>query len=365
MLRENMLTRLIVFIASSIQGGAQNHIFNLLNSLRNRCSVLVVCPQGYLSERLIEQKLDICVMDIGPLTVLSLRRLIRQERKRYQSVVINTHLLGTALWVTLATSLYDIHKVATLHNPVVYEGMGVLKRLAHPIILKLLSYNINGFIAVSKSIKNSINKYVDSVVLYIPNAVPISFLSKGCPLELVDANAPRIAIIGRLSIEKGHLYFIDAAALIIQQVPGAVFYIIGEGPLREKLENQIRISGVKDNFVFTGFLQPPINILSNIDIVVVASLFEGLPLTLLEVMSIGIPVVATGVGGIPDVVRHEHDGLLVEAGNAASISNGVMRLLSDKQLYRLLSKNSQIKIKTKFNFEKSVNLYVEKLKINI
>ena len=357
-----MLTRLIVFIASSNQGGAQNHIFNLLISLRDKYSILVVCPQGYLSERLIEQKLDICIMDIGALTVLPIRRLIMQERKRYQSVVINTHLLGTALWVTLATSLYDIHKIATLHNPVVYDGMGILKRLAHPIILKFLSCNIDGFIAVSKSIKNSINRYVNLNVAYIPNAVPVSVLTKCHPLELSDAQAPRIAIIGRLSIEKGHWYFINAAAMVIRQVPGAVFYVIGEGPLRSELEHQTRVLGVKENFVFTGFLQPPIHILNNIDIVVVASLFEGLPLTLLEVMSIGIPVVATGVGGIPDVVRHEHDGLLVQAGNAVAIYNGVMRLLSDKQLYCLLSKNSQIKIKTEFSFKKSVDVYIEQLK---
>lgn len=362
MFRKNMLSRLIVFIASSIQGGAQNHVFNLLISLGDKYSILVVCPQGYLSERLIEQKLNVCIMDFGPSTVLSLRRLIMQERERYQSLVINTHLLGTTLWVTLATILCDIHKIATLHNPVVYEGMGIVKRLAHPIILKFIGYNINGFIAVSKGIKTSINRYVNSAVAYIPNAVPISVLTKENRLELIDANAPQIAIIGRLSIEKGHRYFIDAAAMIIQQVPGAVFYVIGEGPLRGELEHQTRILGIKDNFVFTGFLQPPIHMLTNIDIVVVASLFEGLPLTLLEVMSIGIPVVATDVGGIPDVVRHEHDGLLVQAGNAVAIHNCVMRLLSDNQLYRLLSKNSQIKITTEFSFRKSIDVYIEQLK---
>ena len=356
-----MQKRLIVLISSSIQGGAQNHVLNLVLNLRERYSILAVCPPGYLADRLSEEKLDLHLSEVNFSMVLALRKLFRREQALHQNVIINTHLLGTAFWCSCATALLEIRKVATLHNPVIYDGMGIVRRLAFPTILKLVAYNTAGFIAVSKAIANSIRNQAKAVVTYVPNAVPRNALASADRVHVLDARKPRVAIIGRLSIEKGHAFFIDAASKIVREIPGVTFYIIGDGDLRTGLEQQVRNLGLENNFVFTGFVPQPVQILRDIDLVVIASLFEGIPLALLEVMNIGIPVVATKVGGIPDVIRHECDGLLVEAGNADAIYKNVMRLLTDNELYRRLSANAKIKMTTEFDYTKSIEEYVRAL----
>ena len=353
--------RLIILISSAIQGGAQNHVLNLVTNLPDEYDVLVVCPKGYLADRLNEVKIEVRESEINLFKLLSIRRLICTEQQKHEELVINTHLLGTAFWCVCATVALQVKKVATLHNPVTYSGITLMKRIAFPVVLRYVARHVGGFIAVSKGISASIQEFVGLSVSYIPNAVPGNVLKANPRDHRFIRERPKIAIIGRLSKEKGHAFFIGAAKKIVDEIPRSTFYIIGDGYLRTELEQQVKELKVEKNFVFTGFVAPPIQILTEIDLIIVASIFEGIPLALLEVMNMGIPVVSTNVGGIPDVIQHGHNGLLVESGDADAIFRSAMRLLSDEELYKKISANSKISMKEEFDYTESVLKYVKVL----
>ncbi len=161
----------------------------------------------------------------------------------------------------------------------------------------------------------------------IPNGIPE--FDETQPVqgdEIVEfcLNGFTIVSIGRLSKEKGYEYLIQAFAQIISNVPDARLLIIGEGPERTELENTILSLGLTGKVMLPGYRQNARIYLSYCRVFVLSSLTEGLPITLLEAMQIGIPVVATAVGGIPSVVRSSVTGTLVPPGDPKLLSESIL-----------------------------------------
>jgi glycosyltransferase involved in cell wall biosynthesis len=157
-----------------------------------------------------------------------------------------------------------------------------------------------------------------------------------------------IGMIGRLEPIKGAGYFVEAAREVLREFTQAEFILVGEGSLRERLEKRIKELGLKDRFILTGWREDIPSILSILDILVLPSLNEAVGMVLIEAQSLGVPVVATNVGGIPEVVKDNQTGILVPAGDAQCLARAINHLLADKQKRLNMAKEAKLWVAGRF-----------------
>lgn len=149
---------------------------------------------------------------------------------------------------------------------------------------------------------------------------------------------------------KGHGDLIEAARTVKERFPETRFLLAGDGEMRPFFEDQVRALGLAEMFVFLGHRTDIPQLLSCCDIGVLASKSEGLPNAVLEYLAAGLPVVATAVGGVPEIIENDVHGLLIPPENPAALSTAILRLLEDPQLRASLGKAGQERARTRFNF---------------
>ena len=166
------------------------------------------------------------------------------------------------------------------------------------------------------------------------------------------AQPPRwlIGAAGRFSPEKGFAVFIEAAALVAAQRPEAGFVLFGDGPLRADLERLTAQRGLQGKFVLGGFRNDLSPFLPNLDVAVMSSHTEGLPVILLEAGAAGVPTVATAVGGIPEVLEDGRNGYLVPSGDAPALAQRIVSLLDNESVRLALGRAARDRIRNEFCF---------------
>jgi glycosyltransferase involved in cell wall biosynthesis len=165
----------------------------------------------------------------------------------------------------------------------------------------------------------------------------------------------RVGTVARLAPQKGLEYFVEAAALVKERVPGARFTIIGDGPLRFWLETRAKQVGVEESIEFLGFRGDALSIVAGWDVFALTSVRETFGMALVEAMSQEVPVVATSVGGIPEIVDGTSTGLLAETGNAEDIAEKIVRLLEDKKLASEIAHAGNEFVRAHFNAERMLS----------
>jgi len=203
-------------------------------------------------------------------------------------------------------------------------------------------------------------------VVVIPNAIAAGAFAPAEPAyrELLLKLFPRpprflIGAAGRFSPEKNFCLFVDAAARVAAESPDAGFVLFGDGPLRAPLAEQIARLGLTERFILAGFRTDLAKYLPHLDVAVLSSTTEGLPVILLEALAAGVPTVATAVGGIPEVLEDGRSGYLVASGDAAALARRVADLLRDGDARRAMGLHGQRKVRQHFSFERQVEKYLE------
>ena len=168
-----------------------------------------------------------------------------------------------------------------------------------------------------------------------------------------------IGLVGRLSREKGIDVFIGAAAEVARRQPGTQFVVAGDGPDRVMLEEQIAQLGLQENVRLPGRTNDMKAFYSSIDVLVSASREEGLPIALLEGMASGLPVVATPVGAVPQVIPDDRTGLLVNPEDPRTLAEAICNVIDDKALRDRLGRAAQQRIAEEFSASRMAAEYVE------
>ncbi len=168
-----------------------------------------------------------------------------------------------------------------------------------------------------------------------------------------------IASIGRLSQEKGYSYLIEAFDLFQKDTEEARLLIIGEGPERNNLEYRLKVKGLSEKAMLPGYRNKAWRYLHNCRAFVLSSLTEGLPMTLLEAMQVGTPVIATKVGGIPEVVKNGETGYLVSPKNPDEIARFLTGIYVNYQSGLSLASHAKELVSSEFSSMKMAERYIE------
>ena len=168
-----------------------------------------------------------------------------------------------------------------------------------------------------------------------------------------------VGAAGRLSPEKGYADFVEAATIVLRERPDAGFVLFGDGPLRLDLELLITARGIKERFVLAGFRSDLHRYLPNLDLGVMSSYTEGLPVVLLETGAAGVPTVATAVGGIPEVIDDGQSGLLAPAGEPTTLAKHMVALLDDEPRRLSMGHAARDRVRRDFSFTAMSRRYHE------
>jgi glycosyltransferase involved in cell wall biosynthesis len=166
-----------------------------------------------------------------------------------------------------------------------------------------------------------------------------------------------VGAAGRLSPEKGFDLLVEAAAQVLREYPETNFLIFGDGPLRAALARRITTLGLAERVLLVGFRNDLERLLPGLDLFVLSSYTEGLPSVVLEALAAAVPVVATAVGGMPEVVTEGVHGFLVPPGRADLLAERIRCLLSDPCLRRLLGQQGQEHVRKEFTFTAQARRY--------
>lgn len=178
-----------------------------------------------------------------------------------------------------------------------------------------------------------------------------------------DEGALIVGTVAILRRKKGHHVLLDAAPAILGEVPDAVFVFAGDGPQRENIEARIKSLGIEKNVRLLGLRPDVPEVLKGIDLFVLPTLQEALGTSILEASAMGKAVVASSVGGVPEVVVNGQTGLLVPAEDAPALATAIIRLLKDRELRVNMGKNGRKLVEAEYSTvkmaEKMRSLYVE------
>ncbi len=271
-------------------------------------------------------------------------REIWQAIKDHDADIVHTHLLYSNVQASIAAWIAKRPIVTTLHN--VHGHNRLLKRTVEVGVLRMTSARA---LAVSNGVRDSYcGRFglTDGQTTVVPNAVDLSRFARLSPedvrqtrLDALDgAPGPLIVAVGRVVTQKGFAVLVRAAAAIRERNPGLRVAIAGREAdgaqeVREEMD-RLGLSGVVRLLGQRGDIA---QLLAGADVYVSASLSEGAPVTHLEAMAAGAPVVATRVGGVPEIICDGQNGLLVPAGQHEPLANAVIRLLGDDNLSRTLA----------------------------
>ncbi len=158
-----------------------------------------------------------------------------------------------------------------------------------------------------------------------------------------------VGTVARFNFQKGHQYTVDAIPTILKSCPQTRFLFVGEGPTQARLADRVRRLGLEPYVTFAGAREDIPEILSALDIFLLTSLYEGLPLSILEAMAVGLPVVATSVSGTPEAVTDEHTGLLIPPADSQAVGSAVVRLVRDPGSRRRMGANGREMVHRRFD----------------
>ena len=180
-------------------------------------------------------------------------------------------------------------------------------------------------------------------------------------LAVKPTNIPRlyerslnIVTVANLIPYKGHLEYLSAIKKVLQEIPDVHFTFIGRDDMNGKVQSAIIEWDLSENVTCVGFQEDISSWMKDARLLVLPSLKEGVPTTVLEAMSYGVPVIAYNVGGLPELIRHEQDGLLVPAKDTKCLAMSIIKLLKENDLANKLSISSLARIDTEFQLNTCV-----------
>lgn len=353
----------VMHVVRPSDGGIKNHIMTLLGrSNREAFHHMVACPPGAMAGLFSGRGIPACPVPLRDGISLSsdmaaVKKLADHFRENRVDIA-HCHGFKAGLAGRLAALLAGVpYVVMTLHNSIVFSSRGsIWKRYVYATGEWALSRFTDRYIAVSGDLAGEItarSRVSPGKITVIYNGIndfQLGFLPDRGYLERttgVPAGHKVVGTVARLAPQKAVGDFIKAAS-ILSRLERVSFLVVGDGPLREELERESRGLGLSGRLFFAGERRDVHRIMPCLDVFVLTSLSEGLPLALLEAMGCGCPVVATRVGGVPEVVCDGVSGLLSEPGDVPGIARSIEMLICSREKSRQMGEEGKKRLAESF-----------------
>lgn len=307
-----------------------------------------------------------------------LRSLIFLVRffRRFRPHIVHTHTAKAGAIGRLAARLTRVPLVVHTYHGHVFHGYFSRPMTAGFLAIeRTLARSTSRLLTVSDSVKRELERYrigAPGQVAVLPLGLDLGrFLDAeshagALRRELgVDDRRPLIGIVARLVPIKRHEDFIAAAARVAARIPEALCLVVGDGERRAELEALVRRHGLEERVRFLGWRRDLDRLYADLDVVVLTSANEGSPVSLIEAMAAGRAVVATAVGGVPDLVEHGVSGLLGPPGDPASTAEAIVTLLGDPERRRAMGEAGRKRVRDAYGVDRLLSdmerLYAELL----
>jgi glycosyltransferase involved in cell wall biosynthesis len=283
-------------------------------------------------------------------------RLLRKERV----MLIHAHEFSAIVYGWIVATVARVPFIATVHGKNYFW-----EKLRRRVVYRLVSRQ-GTMVAVSQDLKRFVcdkvgvaEKRVEVIYNGVPSAQTVTDEEvRKCKAEIgISGRYPVLGVVGSLYPVKGHRFLLEAMPEILKRWSNAVLLVIGRGELEVALKEQAGQLAIGAHIHFLGMRQDVPRLLSVLDAFVLPSLSEGLSLALLEAMASGKPVVATRVGGNPELIDHGRTGFLVQPEDARDLAANLVKLLSDPGMMQEFGRQAAVRVRQHFSMGHTVDRY--------
>jgi glycosyltransferase involved in cell wall biosynthesis len=284
-----------------------------------------------------------------------LRRTLRRERID----VIHAHMFGSNAWGTVIGRMARVPRIVAHEHTWSFQGKPLRRFVDREVIGRLADV----FVAVSRDDQRKmieIEGVEPKKILHVPNGIAAPPPPSGADVRAelgIPAGAPLIGTVSVLRPQKALDVFIRASAQLLGERPDLWVILSGDGPLKDELTELVHSLGVQDRLLMLGYRSDVPDVLATLDVAVQSSAFEGSPLAVMEFMESARPIVATRVGGVPDLIEDGVNGLLVDPGDEAGLAAAIRRLLDDPEAARRMGEAARERRRSEFTVDVMVRRF--------
>lgn len=361
------MSKRVMHILNSLHfGGMEKSVVSLVNSLDRSKYLPIVCSlsSSYrdLENELLQKGIKIIYLNrrengFDFLLPFKLARVLKKEKVQ----IAHTHNFAGFLYGTIGTLLSKTP--AHLHTQ---QGTAFINKRMRAFIARIFTKKIDNFVVVSKPIAQELMHFVKvkpQKIFYIPNSVPDARCNvnkhnhiKRSQLGFHNSDI-LIGSVGRLHPVKNYDVLLKSMPYVLKQYPQTKLVIVGDG---EEKQNLLRIAmdlKIRSHVLFLGKRDDVNELLSLFYLFVLPSKYEGTSLSLIEAMASSLPVVATRVGGNPELVKDENNGVLVEPSDPKKLAEAILKILGDKALAKRLGTNGRMIYERNYTINSMVMKY--------
>lgn len=332
-----MRKRVMMVIPTLSPGGAEKMVISIAEKIDTKKIELIIVvlypyQETIYAKEAANKQLKIIYLNkkqgIDLSIILQLKRII----KKFKPDIIHTHLYSAAY--VLFASPRSIPKYHTVHNVAQKEATGMRR------LLMQIAYKVGNFtpVAISPYCAQTIEKtYHVKKIPCICNGIDTEYYRP----NKIEHEGIKIINVGRLQSQKNHSLLISVFAEIHSKYPNTTLEIVGEGELRAQLEKDINKLNLSDCVTMQGISDDIRNKLNKADIYVMTSKFEGLPISVLEAMACGLPIVSTKAGGVIDIIEQGSNGFVVEQEDEVGLIEAISKLIVDSELRKSMEEKSR------------------------
>lgn len=284
--------------------------------------------------------------------------------------IIHAHGARVNLWGSIAALIANVPIISTEHNIDLWRNWNHYYNWADKLAARINQVRIGVSPAVCEMLRNEGIK--PEKIKCIENGIDLEKFERTSNNSTIKAelhienHVKVVGTVGRLVEQKGHKYFLAAAARVIKEFPEVKFLVVGDGPLKEILHQQAIELGIKGKVIFTGYRNDIPGLMAIMDLFVLPSLTEGLPLVILEAMAAKKAILATRVSGIPYIINDGVDGLLVTPQCVDELATNICYLLKNPDIAKNMASAANEKVYVKYDAKNMIlqyeNLYEQILK---
>lgn len=357
-----MKTGVLVLLDMLDMGGAENLASNIAVDIKNRGVYNpIICLTrrgGVLEQKLSESGVKYYILGRNHRFEIykfyRIRKIIHDENIK----LIHAHKPGSNFWAGILGKIFGLPVISHLHT-----HPDELGRIGGKAITKFIASMSSKIISISENVRLSLIEdegISPSKIVAIQNGIKyrdyVQEPNNNLKAELgIDPDSKVIAIIAAFRKEKNHEMLLRAAKELLDKKQGYTFLLIGDGELREQIEMKARDLGISGSCIFTGLRTDIPNILSIIDIGVLCSVYEGIPLVVLEYMAASKPAICTDIKGVHEIIEDDRNGLLIPLDDTSALARAIERLCEDQSFADELRKNGFKTVSENFSEETMIN----------